>query len=104
MSASASSSEPENTGTLVLHLGREELLIRQRYETLSIANDLLIGLWFLVGSVLFLSGKTTEIGTWLFILGSLEMLVRPAIRFVRRVHLTRMHPGTPGIGDGGHDF
>ncbi|MCS4533814.1 YrhK family protein [Neisseria montereyensis] len=74
-----------------LHLGSEELIIHQRYETLSIANDLLIGIWFLVGSVLFLYPSQVKLGTYLFIIGSVEMLIRPAIRFCRRVHLQRYH-------------
>lgn len=89
---------------LILRLGHEELVIRQRYETVSIINDLLIGGWFLVGSFFFFSPSLTHIGTWLFVLGSIEMLIRPAIRFTRRVHLRRYHPDTSGIGDGGHDF
>ncbi|GAA5225642.1 YrhK family protein [Paeniglutamicibacter antarcticus] len=89
---------------LILHLGHEELVIRQRYETISIVNDLLIGTWFLVGSFLFFSPSTAYAATWLFVFGSVEMLIRPTIRFVRRVHLRRYHPGVPGIGDGGHDF
>ena len=89
---------------LVLHLGREELVIRQRYETISIVNDLLIGTWFLVGSFFFFSSSLSYAGTWLFVIGSVEMLIRPVIRFVRRVHLRRYHPDVPGIGDGGHDF
>ena len=87
-----------------MHLGPEELVIRQRYETISIVNDLLIGTWFLVGSFLFFSPSTTHLATWLFVVGSIEMLIRPAIRLVRRVHLRRYHPAVPGIGDGGHDF
>ena len=79
-------------------------MVRQRYETLSIVNDLLIGLWFLVGSFLFFSSTLSYAGTWLFVIGSVEMLIRPLIRFARRVHLQRYHPDLPGIGDGGHDF
>lgn len=89
--------------TVTVHLGREELVIRQRYETIGIINDILIGLWFLVGSFFFLSTSLVEAGTWLFILGSIEMLIRPVIRFARRVHLNRFHPGTPGVG-ASHDF
>ena len=38
---------------VTFHIGHEELRIRQRYEALSIGNDVLMALWFLVGSVLF---------------------------------------------------
>jgi len=81
-----------NSGTsnpLVLRIGREELVIRQRYEVISIVNDILIGLLFLVGSIFFFTPELTHAGTWLFVLGSVEMLIRPIIRFSRRVHLGR---------------
>lgn len=72
-----------------LHLGPDELVIRQRYEALSIANDVLIALWFLVGSILFFWEQTMTAATWCFVLGSLEFLLRPAIRLARMVHLRR---------------
>lgn len=94
----------DSGGPLVLRVGRDELVIRQRYETLSIVNDLLIGTWFLIGSFFFFSSSLSYAGTWLFVVGSVEMLIRPLIRFTRRVHLQRYHPDVPGVGDGGHDF
>lgn len=72
-----------------LHLGRDELVIRQRYEALSIANDVLIALWFLVGSILFFWEQTMTAATWCFVLGSVEFLLRPTIRLTRLVHLRR---------------
>lgn len=88
---------------LDIRLGRRhELVIRNRYETVSIANDVLIGLWFLVGSFLFFSDATATVGTWLFVVGSVEMLIRPAIRIVRAVHLQRL--GTDGIAEPTSDF
>ncbi|MCL8023885.1 YrhK family protein [Nocardioides bruguierae] len=66
-----------------------ELVLRHRYETLSTINDLLIAVWFIIGSVLFLREATTLAGTWLFIVGSVQLAVRPALRLSRRVHLTR---------------
>ena len=78
-----------------MHLGRDALVIRQRYETASIVNDQLIGLWLLVGSFLFFSPSTTYAATWLVVIGSVEMLIRLAIRLDRRVHLQRCHPRVP---------
>lgn len=54
---------------LDIRMGHHELVIRQRYEVLSIAND--------------------------FVLGSIQMMLRPAIRFVRRTHLQRLRPAQP---------
>ena len=78
--------------TVTLVLGRHELLIRQRYEVVSICNDILIALWFALGSVLFFWQETAHVGTWMFLIGSVQLGVRPAIRLFRRVHLKRLDP------------
>lgn len=72
---------------LTLRLGDEELVIRRRYEALSIANDFLIALWFLVGSVLFLYPSMEKAAVWMFIIGSFQFLIRPTIRLVSHIHL-----------------
>lgn len=80
---------------LVLHLGHEELVVRRRYEVASIANDFLIAFWFVLGSVFFLFEALVTAGTLLFLLGSLQLAVRPAIRLRRRIHLRRITGGSP---------
>lgn len=104
MSTSATPTTPGDDGTTVLHFGHDELVIRQRYEVVSIVNDLLIGVWFVIGSAFFFYDTLADIGTWLFVAGSVEMLIRPTIRFTRRVHLRRFHPRAPGTADAAHDF
>lgn len=79
---------------LTLTIGHEELTIRKRYEVLSILNDILVALWFIVGSVLFFSTATEIAGIWCFVLGSVELLVRPLIRLTRRLHLQRISGST----------
>lgn len=86
---------PDDSRSVVLRFGHEELVLRQRYELLSIGNDILIALWFAIGSVLFFSESTTTAGTWLFLLGSIQLFIRPVIRLSRRVHLRRFGPGMP---------
>jgi hypothetical protein len=100
----AARAEPHPPSPIRFHVGHEELVIRKRYEMLSVANDLLIGVWFLVGSFFFLSPTLTRTGTWLFVLGSVEMLVRPAIRFARGLHLRRFDPDARVVGPGSQDF
>ena len=85
------------TGSLTIHIGHDELIIRKRYEVVSIVNDILIALWFIVGSVLFFSDATTIAGTWCFLAGSIELLIRPLIRLSRRVHLTRIAGRTAAV-------
>lgn len=88
-----------STGPVEIHIGRHELVIRKRYEVLSIVNDILIGVWFLIGSIMFFSPAWTTTGTWLFVGGSAELLIRPIIRLSRHVHLRRA--GTDPLATGG---
>ncbi|MDX2377956.1 YrhK family protein [Microbacterium sp. LRZ72] len=74
---------------LALPLGADELVIRNRYEALSITNDAIIGVLFVAGSILFLWPSTSTIAAWLFIVGSVQFLLRPVIRLARRTHLKR---------------
>jgi hypothetical protein len=83
-------SQLSNHHTATLRIGHAELIIRQRYEALSIANDVIIALWFLAGSILFFWESTATAATWLFLLGSVEFLMRPAIRLARHFHLRRL--------------
>ena len=79
-----------------IRIGHHELVVRGRYETLSIANDVLIGIIFLAGSILFFSEATSTTGTWLFVVGRVLKLIRPVIRLIRRFHFRRFNPGIPG--------
>lgn len=75
---------------LTLRLGREELVIRRRYEMLSIINDFFIALWFLGGSILFLFPSLEKAAVWFFIIGSFQFLIRPTIRLVSHMHVKRI--------------
>ncbi len=88
-----------NQRALKIDIGHDELVIRRRYEALSIANDVLIALWFLVGSVLFFWEATSVAATWCFLLGSVEFLMRPAIRLARLVHIGRIGGSGRDAGD-----
>lgn len=92
----------EDERDIALRVGHEELRIRGVYETISIINDVMVALWFIVGSVLFFSESTTTTGTWLFLIGSIQLLIRPVIRLSRRLHLARVGRGNPT--DSARDF
>ncbi|MFL1453043.1 YrhK family protein [Marinobacter sp. GN3S48] len=98
------SDQKENAGDVTIRFGHDELVIRQRYEVISIINDILIGTWFIIGTIFFFFPSLAYAGTWLFLLGSIEMMIRPIIRLARRVHLRRYHTGVPRAVDAGHDF
>ena len=76
---------------LTFTMGHEELVIHRRYEVLSILNDFMLGLWFAIGSVCFFyDGTVKTIGVWLFVIGSLQLLMRPAIRLHRYIYFKRL--------------
>lgn len=77
-------------GPLLIHIGHEELVIRKRYEVASIVNDILIAVWFTIGSVFFFFESLTFAGTVLFVMGSIQLLIRPVIRLRRLVHLRKI--------------
>ena len=74
---------------LHLSLGGRELLIRDRYETASIINDTLIAIEFFIGSIYFFA-QDHDPGVWLFVIGSAQLAIRPAIRLSRRVTMRRL--------------
>lgn len=92
--------------SLTVRIGREEVVVRHRYEVLSIINDVFIGLWFTVGSVLFFSESTMTVATALFLIGSTHFLLRPLIRLGRRIHVNRARSasGAERPGDLADDY
>lgn len=73
-----------------IRVGREELIIHRRYEFLSIVNDVLMALWFLIGSIMFFFQPWVYAATWCFTIGSAQFLIRPMIRLARSLHLKRL--------------
>lgn len=73
-----------------IDIGNEEVVISNRYESLSIANDILIGIFFFAGSILFYFKPLEFWAVTLFVLGSIDFLLRPVIRIARKVHLKRL--------------
>jgi hypothetical protein len=65
---------------------REEKL-KKFYSYLGIANDIGVGLEFLIGSIEFLPSGNELLGVALFIVGSAQLLIRPMIKIARDIHL-----------------
>ncbi|MFB9869010.1 YrhK family protein [Vreelandella sulfidaeris] len=72
-------------------IGQRELVIHQRYEVVSMLNDFLLGVWFTLGSVcFFFEGSIKTAGVWLFVIGSVQLLLRPAIRLHRYIYFKQL--------------
>lgn len=79
-----------NRRELDIDIGSRHITIQRRYEALGAFNDLLIAVWFLIGSFFFLNNSLVESGTWLFIVGSAQLLIKPGIKLTSLVHLGRI--------------
>ena len=75
---------------IYIDTGNHEIIIEQRYQMLSTLNNLLLGILFLIGSILFLSKDQQTLAISLFIAGSLLMVVRAVIDIVKNTHLKRL--------------
>ncbi|NAX21169.1 YrhK family protein [Vibrio sp. V39_P1S14PM300] len=80
----------KNPRELDIDIGNRHIAIQRRYDALGAFNDLLIAVWFLVGSFFFLNNSLVESGTWLFIVGSAQLIIKPAIKLTSLVHLGRI--------------
>lgn len=89
------SNESSADRTVSFSIGRDEVIVRHKYEVVSIVNDIMVAAWFVAGSILFFFESTTTTGTWLFLLGSIQLMIRPLIRLTRRVHLQRLGGNAP---------
>ncbi|MFP8782850.1 YrhK family protein [Planococcus plakortidis] len=88
----ASSSDIEFTSK------NHELIIRNRYKFYYNVNDVLIAVWFILGSLLFFWKETETIAIWFFLFGSIELLIRPLMRIFSEIHLKNIR-GNTGSGD-----
>ncbi|MEJ2870992.1 YrhK family protein [Actinomycetospora sp. OC33-EN08] len=89
--------DPDGSGgsAITLTLGDQEIVLRQRYELLSIINEIGIAVFFTVGSVAFYWHELFNLGVTLFVIGSVQLGIRPAIRLSRRIQLRRVTRGMP---------
>jgi len=72
-----------------LDIGQRHIVIQRRYEALGALNDLFIAIWFLVGSFFFLNDALVESGTWLFIVGSAQLIIKPLLKLLSLIHVSK---------------
>lgn len=54
-------------------------------------NEVFIGICFIVGSIMFFYDDYVYYGTWLFLIGSILMVIKPLIKFIREMHYYKVH-------------
>lgn len=71
----------------IFDFGSDEIVIQRKFKALGALNDFFIALWFLGGSILFFFDSLMTAGTWLFVAGSLQLLMRPALTLAELIHV-----------------
>lgn len=79
-----------NDPELDIDIGNRQIIIQRRYEVLGALNDFIIAVWFLIGSFFFLNNALQESGTWLFIVGSAQLIIKPLIKLISLIHIGRL--------------
>lgn len=72
-----------------IQMGKHDVFFKKGYNILYTINELLLGIWFLIGSIFFYFEPMKTWGVTLFVLGSVQMLIRPTIRLAHRFHLRK---------------
>ncbi|WP_244869444.1 YrhK family protein [Tetragenococcus muriaticus] len=75
---------------LTFTLFKHDIEIGAFYNLLYQANDVILALFFIVGSFLFFKESTTFYGTILFVIGSFQLLIRPLIMISKEIHIYRI--------------
>lgn len=68
-------------------LVKKRIEIRNRYETAHLASEIVTAILYLVGSFFLFYPDLKVIGSCMFILGSIQMLVRSLLRMSYRIKL-----------------
>jgi len=79
-----------------LDIGQRHIVIQRRYEALGALNDLFIAIWFLIGSFFFLNDALVESGTWLFIVGSAQLIIKPLLKLLSLIHVSKAFQESEG--------
>lgn len=84
--------DQQTSNALEIDIGSDHIVVQRRYEVAGAVNDLLIAIWFLIGSFFFFDESLTYSGTWLFVVGSAQLMIKPMIKLAGFIHIGRIHP------------
>ena len=80
----------KNQNTYEVEVGKHILFFNKNYQYIFILNELLLGIEFTVASIFFLFSSTKTAGIIIFIIGSVQLLIRPILKILHAVSLRRI--------------
>lgn len=72
---------------LDLPMSKYAIFFNKNYRIISLANEILIGLLFIIGSICFFFKSAMDAGTVLFLIGSVLLLIKPVLKMLHAVSI-----------------
>ncbi|MBT2687745.1 YrhK family protein [Bacillus sp. ISL-47] len=73
-----------------IEIGKYQMIIERRYQVISFLNDLLLGVLYLIGSILFLTDVSQAVSISFFLAGSIMMIIRAGLNIMKDLHVRRI--------------
>ncbi|PWW28191.1 YrhK-like protein [Cytobacillus oceanisediminis] len=73
-----------------IEMGKYRMIIERRYQVLSFFNDLLLGVLYLIGSILFLTDVSKVVSISFFLAGSIMMIIRAGLNILKDLHVRKV--------------
>ncbi|RIW37285.1 hypothetical protein D3H55_04395 [Bacillus salacetis] len=82
--------EKLDDNSLQIYLSRKrKMVVRNRYRIIGYFNDTLLGILYMIGSIMFMTDTERVLATSFFLAGSFLMIFRAVIHILRDIHLKR---------------
>ena len=76
--------------SIQIHLSRKKkMVIGNRYRIIGYFNDILLGILYMIGSILFITEAEQVLATSFFLGGSFMMIFRALLHILRDIHMKR---------------
>ncbi|MDM5224809.1 YrhK family protein [Cytobacillus sp. NJ13] len=73
-----------------IKIGDYEMIIEKRYRVVSFINDLLLGVLYFIGSILFLTDASQAVSISFFLAGSILMIIRAGLNILKDLHINKI--------------
>ncbi|RBP95942.1 YrhK-like protein [Cytobacillus firmus] len=73
-----------------IEIGDYEMIIEKRYRVVSLINDLLLGVLYFIGSILFLTDVSQAVSISFFLAGSIMMIIRAGLNILKDLHVNKI--------------
>ncbi|MBG9587900.1 YrhK family protein [Cytobacillus firmus] len=73
-----------------IEIGKYKMVIEKRYQAVSFVNDILLGVLYLIGSILLLTDVSQTVSISFFLAGSILMIIRAGLNLLKDLHINKI--------------